>query len=152
MYGAHYSDKPPKVSGDVWEEETFRILRKIFPQDVIEKQKTFPFLPHAIIDFYVPEAKVAIECKACGLTPVPRNCDDNCSQCEVSKKCALLKNKMRQDILKTHGIQYIWWADRERASLVPRTRKYLEHAFYNCLGEQPKFEELLTNTKGKVQG
>lgn len=124
MYGPHYSDKPPKVSGDEWEEITLQILKRIFPTWEIQKQVRFPFLPHAVIDFYVPKAKVAIECKACGLTPVPRKCDDQCSKCEVSLKCALLKNKTRQDILKTRNIEYVWWADRERAPLVSRTRKY----------------------------
>ena len=143
MYGPHYSEKPPKASGDEWEEETYHILMGIFANAEIQKQVRFPFLPRAIIDFYVPKARVAIECKACGLTPVPRKCDDKCSQCDVSPKCALLKNKNRQDILKEHGIEYVWWADRERASLVPRTRKYLEHAYYNCLGEKREFESFL---------
>ncbi|MCL5948934.1 MAG: hypothetical protein M1490_00455 [Candidatus Bathyarchaeota archaeon] len=133
MYGPHYSDKPPKVSGDKWEAETLKILKKIFPHEEIRSQVKFDYMPRAIVDFYIPKAKVVVECKACGLTPVPRNCDDKCSMCDVSPKCSLLKNKTRQDILKKHGIQYVWWADRERASLVPRTRKYLENAFYNCL-------------------
>jgi hypothetical protein len=149
MYGAHYSDKSPKVSGDEWEEITFQVLKRVFPSWEIQKQVKFSFLPHAVIDFYVPKAKVAIECKACGLTPVPRKCDDKCSNCKVSLKCALLKNKTRQDILKTHSIAYVWWADRERAPLVPRTRKYLDHAFYNCLGEQKKFEDFLKNTSSE---
>lgn len=143
MYGPHYSEKPPKVSGDEWEEETYRILRVVFPNEEIQRQVRFPFLPRAIIDFYVPAAKVAIECKACGLTPVPKNCDDKCSKCDVSPKCSLLKNKTRQDVLEEHSIDYVWWADRERASLVPRTRKYLEHTFYNCLGEKKEFESFL---------
>ncbi len=143
MYGPHYSNKPRKVSGDEWEEITFRILKKVFTNWEIQKQVKFPFLPHAIIDFYIPKAQIAIECKACGLTPVPGKCDDNCPNCKVALKCALLKNKNRQDILKAHGIEYVWWADRERASLVPRTRKYLENAFFNCLNETNEFIKFL---------
>ena len=124
-------------------------IKKIFPIFEIQKQIKFSFLPHAIVDFYVPKAKIAIECKACGLTPVPRKCDDKCSKCTNSAKCALLKNKNRQDVLKEHGIKYVWWADRERASLVPRTRKYLEHAFYNCIGEGKKFEDFLKNVNNE---
>lgn len=143
VHGSHYSEKPPKVSGDEWEEATLEILRRVFPNCEIQWQVRFPFLTHAIIDFYVPKAKIAVECKACGLTPVPGNCNDKCSSCDKAPKCALLKNKTRQDILKAHGIEYVWWADRERASLVPRTRKYLAHAFYNCLGERKEFEDFL---------
>ena len=72
MYGPHYSEKPPKVSGDEWEKLTFEILKSVFPNEEIQQQVRFPFLPHAIIDFYIPKVKIAIECKACGLTPVPR--------------------------------------------------------------------------------
>jgi Uma2 family endonuclease len=60
----------------------------------------------------------------------------------------LINHKNRQDVLKSLGITYVWWVDRERASLVTRTRKYLDHVFYNCLGEEGKFEEFLTNLKG----
>ena len=115
MYGTHYSDKSPKVSGDDWEAQTLQLLNQLFPNVTVERQVRFPFLPRAIIDFYVPKAKIAIECKACGLTPVPRKCDDKCPNCDVALKCALLKKKKRQDILKAHGIEYVWWADRERA-------------------------------------
>ena len=144
LYGPHYADKPPKVSGDEWEAETYQILKKVFPGRDIQSQVKFDFLPHAIIDFYVPSAKIAIECKACGLTPVPRKCDDSCCNCDITGKCALYKNETRQNILKKHGIAYIWWASRERASLVPRTRKHLQHALYDCLGERTTLEKLLT--------
>jgi hypothetical protein len=143
MYGPHYSDKPPRVSSGKWEEVTFQILKKVFPNWEIQKQARFSFLPHTIIDFYVPKAKIAVECRACGLAPVPQNCDDVCSECDDAVGCALLKNKTRQDMLKANSIQYVWWVDRERAPLVPRTRKYLEHAFYNCLGERREFEDFL---------
>ena len=89
----------------------------------------FPEVPHAIFDFYVPSAKVVIECKACGLTPVQER--------------VLINHRNRQDILKSMGIKYVWWVDRERASLVPRTKNYLENAFYNCLGEKEKFIDFL---------
>jgi len=137
MYGEHYSDKPPKVSGDDWENQTLKILQKIFPDEIITRQVKFPELPRAIVDFYVPSVKVAIECKACGLTPVQEK--------------VLTNHKNRQDVLKSLGITYVWWVDRERASLVPRTRKYLDNVFYNCLDEQSKFEEFLTSLKGKAQ-
>lgn len=136
MFGAHYSDKPPKVSGDDWENQTLQILQRIFPSENIQRQVRFPELPRAIVDFYIPRAKLAIECKACGLTPVQDK--------------VLINHKNRQDVLKSLGITYVWWVDRERASLVPRTRKYLENAFYNCLGEQGKFEEFLVSLKGKA--
>jgi len=113
MYGPHYSEKPPKISGDEWEAQTLEILKKIFPNQPIERQIKFPEVPHAIVDFYVPNAKVVIECKACGLTPVQER--------------VLINHKNRQDILKSMGIKYIWWVDRERVSLVPRTKKYLEN-------------------------
>jgi hypothetical protein len=129
VYGPHYSDKPPKVSGDEWEQQTLEILKQVFPNQEIQRQVRFPELPHVIIDFYVPSAKVAIECKACGLTPVQDK--------------VLINHKNRQDVLKKQGITYIWWVDRERASLIPRTRKYLENVFYNCLSEKPKFIQLL---------
>jgi len=129
MYGPHYSDKPPKVSGDEWEEQTLQILKQVFPNREIRRQVRFPELPRAIIDFYVPSAKVAIECKACGLTPVQDK--------------VLINHKNRQDVLKFLGITYVWWVDRERASLVPRTRKYLENAFYNCIGEKEQFIKFL---------
>jgi len=29
MYGSHYSDKPWKVRGDEWEEQTFQLLKKV---------------------------------------------------------------------------------------------------------------------------
>jgi hypothetical protein len=143
MYGSHYLDKPPKVSGDEWEEKTFQTLKQLFPNIEIKKQVRFSELPHAIIDFYVPNIRIAIECKACGLTPVPRKCDDNCALCGIAKKCVLLNHNRRQNILKSLNIKYVWWVDRERASLVPRTRKHLENVFYNCLGEQEKFELFL---------
>jgi hypothetical protein len=133
MYGHHYSDKPPKVSGDEWEEQTLKILKQIFPEETIRRQVKFPELPRAIVDFYVHSAKVVIECKACGLTPVQER--------------VLINHKNRQDVLKSMGIKYIWWVDRERASLVPRTRKYLENAFYNCLGEKAEFVNFLTSLK-----
>ncbi len=133
MYGAHYSDKPPKVSGDDWEEQTLQLLKQVFPTEKIESQVRFPELPRAIVDFYIPRFKVVIECKACGLTPVQDK--------------VLINHKNRQDTLKSLGITYIWWVDRERASLVPRTRKYLENAFYNCLGERTKLIDLLTSLK-----
>ena len=133
MYGAHYSDKPPKVSGDEWEEQTLQLLRHIFPNQEIIRQVRFPELPRAIIDFYVPNAKVAVECKACGLTPVQDK--------------VLINHKNRQDVLKSQGIKYVWWVDRELASLVPRTRAYLENVFYNCLGEEEKFINFLEGQK-----
>jgi hypothetical protein len=149
MYGSHYSDKPRKVSGDEWEAQTFQLLKDVFPNAEIRRQVRFPELPHAIIDFYVPEAKIAVECKACGLSPVPRNCDDNCSDCSVAQKCELLEQKRREDTLKSQGLKYVWWVDRERASLVSRTRKYLENVFYNCLDEKDKFLEYLYGLKVK---
>lgn len=129
MYGNHYSNKPPKKSGDSWEKLTLRLLQEVFPNERIESQVKFPELPHAIIDFYVPHAKVAIECKACGLTPVQER--------------VLIEHQRRQDVLKSRGIKYAWWVDRERASLVSRTRRYLENVFYNCLGEQKEFVKFL---------
>ena len=131
MHGPHYSEKPPKVSGDEWEEQTLQLLQSVFHNDSIKRQVRFPELPRAIVDFYVPDAKVVIECKACGLTPVQDR--------------VLINHRHRQEILKTLGIKYVWWVDRERASLVPRTRKYLENVFYNCLGERTKFIEFLKN-------
>jgi Uma2 family endonuclease len=139
MYGSHYSDKPPKVSGDEWEEQTLALLKQIFPNKEIRRQERFPELPRAIIDFYVPSAKVAIECKACGLTPVQDK--------------VLINHKNRQDVLKSIGITYVWWVDRERASLVPRTRKYLENVFYNCLDEKEKltlFLRALRNRENRL--
>lgn len=133
MYGSHYSDKPPKVSGDDWEEQTLQLLEQLFPNESIKRQVRFPELPRAIIDFYIPSAKVAIECKACGLTPVQER--------------VLINHKQRQDTLKSLGIMYVWWVDRERASLVSRTRKYLENVFYNCLGERNRFIEYLKDLK-----
>ena len=133
MYGPHYSDKPPKVSGNDWEELTLELLRGVFPNESIRRQVKFPELPRAIIDFYVPSAKVAIECKACGLTPVQER--------------VLINHKQRQDTLKSMGIKYVWWVDRERASLVSRTRHYLENVFYNCLGERGNFIEFLKSSK-----
>jgi Uma2 family endonuclease len=135
MYSPHYSDKPPKVSGDEWEEQTLELLRKVFPDQEIRKQERFPELPHAIIDFYIPSAKIAIECKACGLTPVQDK--------------VLSNHKNRQDVLKSLGITYVWWVDRERAPLVPRTRKYLNNAFYKCLGEEQDFICFLKNQSVK---
>jgi hypothetical protein len=129
VYGPHYSDKPPKISGDEWEEQTLQLLKLVFPNEKIQRQVKFPGLPRAIIDFYMPSAKVAIECKACGLTPVQDR--------------VLINHKQRQDVLNSMGVKYVWWVDRERASLVPRTRKYLENVFYNCLGEREKFIEFL---------
>lgn len=129
MYGPHYSEKSPKISGDEGEAQTFEILKEIFPKQLIDRQVKFPEVPHAIFDFYVPSAKVVIECKACGLTPVQER--------------VLINHRNRQDILKSMGIKYVWWVDRERASLVPRTKNYLENAFYNCLGEKEKFIDFL---------
>lgn len=129
MYGNHYSDKPPKESGDSWEEQTLRLIQEVLPNEPIESQVKFSELPRAIIDFYIPRIKVAIECKACGLTPVQQQ--------------VLIEHQRRQDVLKSQGIKYVWWVDRERASLVPRTREYLENVFYNCLGEQKRFVEFL---------
>lgn len=143
MYGYHYSDKPRKVSGDEWEDLTYQLLREVFPNSVIRKQVRFPELPHAVIDFYIPEAKAAIECKACGLSPVPKKCNDECSACDKAQDCEFLEQKRRQDILGSLGLKYVWWVDRERASLVPRTRKYLQNVFYNCLGERGMLIELL---------
>lgn len=40
---------------------------------------------------------------------------------------------------KVARIEYVWWVDRKRASLVSQTREYLENVFYNCLGEQKRF-------------
>jgi len=129
MNGNHYSNKPRKESGDSWEEQTFLLLEKVFPSEPIERQAQFPGLPHARIDFYIPHIKVAIECKACGLTPVQEH--------------VLTEHQRRQNVLKALGMKYVWWVDRERASLVPRTRRYLENVFYNCLGEQKRFVEFL---------
>ncbi len=125
----YYSDKPRKDSGDSWEEQTLRLLKEVFPDDPIESQVKFPDLPRARIDFYIPCMRVAIECKACGLTPV--------------QELVLIEHQRRRNILKSSGIEYVWWVDRERASLVPRTRGYLKNVFYNCLGEQKRFVEFL---------
>ena len=133
MYGPHHSNKRPKVSGDDWEEQTLQLLKQLFPDETIRRQVKFPELPGAIVDFYIPSAKVVIECKACGLTPVQDK--------------VLINHKHRQDILGSLGIKYVWWVDRERASLVPRTRKYLENVFYNCLGERERFIEFLESLK-----
>lgn len=137
MYGPHYSEKPPKVSGDEWEEQTLQLLKQLFPNESIQRQVRFPELPRAIFDFYIPSVKVAIECKACGLTPVQER--------------VLINHKQRQDTLKSLGIKYVWWVDRERASLVPRTRQYLENVFYNTLGERSKFLEYLKSLKTLVK-
>ena len=131
MLGSHYAEKPPKVSGDNWEAQALQLLQSVFPNESIRRQVRFPELPRAIVDFYVPSAKVVIECKACGLTPVQDK--------------VLTNHRQRQETLKTLGVKYIWWVDRERASLVPRTRKYLENVFYNCLGERSRFIEFLKN-------
>jgi hypothetical protein len=136
MYGSHYSDKPPKESGDSWEEQTLRLLQEVFPNEPIESQVKFPELPRAIIDFYVPRIKLAIECKACGLTPVQER--------------VLIEHQRRQNVLKSRGVKYVWWVDRERASLVPRTRAYLENVFYNCLGEQKTFVEFLKECQAQA--
>ncbi len=133
MYEPHYSDKPPKVSGNDWEKQTLQLLKKVFPNQEIRRQVKFSELPRAIADFYVPSAKVVIECKACGLTPVQEK--------------VLVNHKNRQDTLMAAGIKYVWWVDRERASLVSRTRKYLENVFYNCLGEKDKFINFLMRLK-----
>jgi hypothetical protein len=133
MYGAHYSERPPKISGDSWEEQTLQLLKQVFPNEPIRRQVRFAELPRAIVDFYVPSAKVAIECKACGLTPVQDR--------------VLINHKQRQDALKCLGIKYVWWVDRERASLVSRTRKYLENVFYNCLGEHDEFIQFLKRAR-----
>jgi len=143
MHGWHYSDKSRKESGDSWEEQTERLLRGLFPNDRIEEQVKFPQLPHNIIDFYIPRIRVAVESKGCGLTPVPKSCDDNCPNCDRAEKCGLLKHQRIQNTLKSQGIKYVWWVDRERASLVPRTRKYLENVFYNCSGEEERFVKFL---------
>ncbi len=129
MQGNHYSNKPRKESGDSWEEQTLRLLSGVFPDELIESQVKFPELPRKRIDFYIPRIKVAIECKACGLTPVQER--------------VLVDHQRRQNVLKSKGIRYVWWVDRERASLVDWTREYLEHVFYNCLGEQKVFVEFL---------
>lgn len=50
-------DKPPKESGDSWEEQTLRLLREVFPNESIERQVKFPELPRAIVDFYIPCVK-----------------------------------------------------------------------------------------------
>lgn len=129
MYSNHYSDKPRKESGDSWEEQTLRLLKEVFPDEIIESQVKFPELPRKRIDFFIPCVKVAIECKACGLTPVQER--------------VLRDHQRRQNILKSRGIKYVWWVDRERTSLVPWTREYLENVFYNCLGEQKRFVKFL---------
>jgi hypothetical protein len=133
MYGPHYSDKPRRVSGDEWEERTLQLLKQLFPGQTIRRQVRFPELPRAIVDFYIPSAKIAVECKACGLTPVQDK--------------VLINHKHRQDTLRSLGITYVWWVDRERASLVPRTRKYLENVFYNCLGERENFIGFLRSAR-----
>jgi Uma2 family endonuclease len=135
MYGLHYSNKPRKVSGDDWESQTLQLLEKLFPNESIRRQVRFSELPRAIVDFYIPCAKVVIECKACGLTPVQDR--------------VLVNHKHRQETLKAMGIRYVWWVDRERASLVPRTRQYLENVFYNCLGEKSKFTDFLKSLRAK---
>jgi len=129
MYGPHYLDKPPKESGDSWEQQTLQLLEEVFPNLTIERQVRFSELSHARIDFYIPHIKVAIECKACGLTPVQER--------------VLVEHQRRQNVLKSHGIKYLWWVDRERATLVFRTRGYLDSVFYNCLGEKEKFIKFL---------
>ena len=133
----YYSDKPRKDSGDSWEEQTLRLLKEVFPDDPIESQVKFPDLPRARIDFYIPCMRVAIECKACGLTPVQER--------------VLIEHERRRNILKSSGIEYVWGVDRERASLVPRTRGYLKNVFYNCLGEQKRFVEFLKGCQMRVQ-
>lgn len=105
MLDNHYSDKPRKESGDSWEEQTLRLVRGAFPHEPVERQVKFPELPRKRIDFYMPRVKVAIECKACGLTPVQER--------------VLVDHQKRQSLLKSRGIKYVWWVDRERASLVP---------------------------------
>ncbi|MEM4703873.1 MAG: hypothetical protein QXJ02_02250 [Candidatus Bathyarchaeia archaeon] len=137
MYGSHYSDKPPKLSGHLWEEQTLQLLKQVFPNEIIRRQVKFPELPRAIVDFYVPSAKIVVECKACGLTPVQDR--------------VLINHKQRQEVLKSLGIKYVWWVDRERASLVSRTREYLENVFYNCLGEQNKFVKFLKECQIQAQ-
>jgi hypothetical protein len=127
--GNHYSDKSRKESGDSWEEQTLELLMEKFPGEVIERQVKFPDLPRKRIDFYMPRLEVAIECKACGLTPVQER--------------VLMDHQRRQDLLKLRGIKYVWWVERERASLVCWTRQYLENVFYDCLGEQRRFIEFL---------
>ena len=134
MYCNHYINKSPKVSGDEWEDQTLEILKQIFPNQEIQRQVRFPELSRTIIDFYFPSAKVAIECKAFGLTPVQDK--------------VLINHKNQQDILKSIGITSFSGLI-ERVSLVPRTRMYLRNVFYNCLGEKKKFSYFLENFRSK---
>lgn len=136
MLGSHYSDKSRKESGDSWEEQTLELLKGKFPGEVIERQVKFPELPRKRIDFYGPRLEVAIECKACGLTPVQER--------------VLMDHQRRQNLLKSRGIKYVWWVERERASLVSWTRQYLENVFYDCLGEQRRFIEFLKECQAKA--
>ena len=120
-----------QTSGKLWENETFGILKDVFPADTILWQVTTTLLPGARPDFVVIKAGIVIECKACGLTPVQER--------------VLVEHARRQKFFESLGMEYVWWVDRERNSLVHRTRSYLKNVFYNCLGEKEKFIMFLKN-------
>jgi hypothetical protein len=58
----------------------------------------------------------------------------------------LIYHQNRQEVLKSLGIKYVWWVDRERSSLVPRTKNYLENVHYDCLGEKKKILRVFEKT------
>jgi hypothetical protein len=104
-------------------------LRRIFSRDTILSQVTTPEVPHARPDFAVLEAGLVIECKACGLTPV---------QNEI-----LEDHRRREALFASLGMTYVWWVDRERNDLIPKTKACLENVFYNCKGEKAAFVKFL---------
>ena len=121
------------INGKEWEEETFKLLKTIFPNDLILWQITTPELLHARPDFAVINAGLIIECKASGLAPV---------QDKVLKE-----HKRRQERFASLGMTYVWWVDHERADLIDRTRSYLQNVFYKSEGEKEKFVEFLLRFK-----
>jgi hypothetical protein len=116
-------------SGKKWEEQTLQILKQLFPEDIILSQVTTPEVPGARPDFAVINAGLVIECKACGLTPVQDK--------------VLEDHRERGRRFASLGMTYVWWVDRERDSLVSRTRAYLRNVFYNCKGERISFIKFL---------
>jgi len=109
-----------KKHGEKWETETWKILKDIFPDDVILHQVTTSEVPHAKPDFAVINVGLIIECKAFGLTP----CGPKTGRIELEK------HKHRQELFKSIGFSYIWWAYKERQYLIKRTKKYLDNAFF----------------------
>jgi Uma2 family endonuclease len=136
MYRSYYSENPTKISRD-WKEQTLELLRHVFLDKEIKRNARFRELPRVIIDFYVPSARIAVECRACGLTS--------------AQDRVLVNHKCRQDVLKSLGITYVWWVDRERTKVVPKNREYLENVFYNCLGEKREFINFLICQKNKLK-